>query len=210
MDLKEIKLEYVRDELNLDDLNKNPYIQLKNWLDQAIKLEVSYPNAVSISTVNKENIPSTRIVLIKNVSDNGLVFFTDYDSQKGLDIESNNNVSILFFWKELDRQIRLTGKAYKTSRADSEEYFNSRARESQINAYASNQSKTTTKKLLYTSVENITKKFKNKEIECPTNWGGYNVTIEAIEFWQGRPNRLHDRFKYSKSKSGWDIKRLCP
>jgi pyridoxamine 5'-phosphate oxidase len=210
MDLKDIKLEYIREELNQDDLNKEPVLQLQKWLKEAQKSEISYPNAVTLATVNSSGVPLTRIVLIKEITENGIHIFTDYSSQKGIDIQKNNNVSILFFWKELDRQIRVTGKATKLTLEESKEYFYSRPRESQISALASSQSSVVKKKELLESVETLTKNLEGKKVEYPETWGGYTVSYDSFEFWQGRPNRLHDRFQYEKQDTNWKIDRLSP
>jgi pyridoxamine 5'-phosphate oxidase len=210
MDLKDIKLEYIREELNQKDLNKDPIQQIQKWFKEAQISEISYPNAVTLATVNKHGVPSTRIVLVKEITNNGIIFFTDYASQKGIDLKSNNNVSILFFWKELDRQIRISGLATKISKEDSKEYFYSRSRDSQISALASNQSSTVSKEELVSRVKSINKEFEGKEIKFPETWGGYIVSYNSFEFWQGRPNRLHDRFQYEKKAKDWNIQRLSP
>lgn len=211
MNLEDIKLEYIREELNIEQLEKDPLDQFQKWMNQAIKTEISYPNAVTMTTVSEDNIPSSRIVLTKDISDKGITIYTDYHSDKGRDIEYNKNVSLLYFWKELDRQIRITGKASKTTREESQRYFHSRPKESQISAFISSQSKETTKEELYMRKANALNEFSNKEVPCPEQWGGYLISIEKIEFWQGRPNRLHDRFVYTKEdNSNWKITRLQP
>jgi pyridoxamine 5'-phosphate oxidase len=210
MDLKDIKLEYIREELNQKDLNKDPIQQIQKWFKEAQISEISYPNAVTLATVNKHGIPSTRIVLIKEITNDGIIFFTDYTSQKGIDLECNNNVSILFFWKELDRQIRISGLATKLSKEDSKEYFYTRSRDAQISALASNQSSAVSKEELVSRVKSINKEFEGKEIKFPETWGGYIVSYNSFEFWQGRPNRLHDRFQYEQKTENWNIQRLSP
>lgn len=210
MDLKDIKLEYIREELNQKDLNNDPSQQLQKWFKEAQFSEISYPNAVTLATVDKNGVPSTRIVLVKEITSNGIIFFTDYGSEKALNIENNNQVSILFFWKELDRQIRVVGEASKISLEESKEYFYSRPRESQISALASNQSSPITKEELVNRVNTIAEEFEGKEVKFPQTWGGYIVSYKSFEFWQGRPNRLHDRFQYKKEASNWNIERLSP
>jgi len=210
MKLKDIKLEYVREELNTEDLKANPYDQLHDWMNDVIQAEITYPNAATLSTVSADHIPSSRTVLIKDYHELGITFFSDYTSAKAMDINSNKNVSLLFFWKELDRQIRINGQVSKIDPMKSENYWNSRPKESQISAMASNQSSIISKEELYEHVNQLNSEFKNKTIPCPPNWGGYLVSIDSAEFWQGRPNRLHDRFKYTKHKSSWQIQRLAP
>ncbi|MCT4641892.1 MAG: pyridoxamine 5'-phosphate oxidase [Bacteriovoracaceae bacterium] len=208
MNLKDIILEYHQKELTKQMLNECPYTELKSWMDDAIEKEVSYPNAATLATVDKDNTPSNRVILIKDISSSGVTFFTNYESQKGQDILNNPNVSISIFWKEFDRQIRIKGKATKTDRQTSEEYFNSRSPLSQVSAIISDQSQVVTKEKLHGDFEAL--KDTKAILECPNNWGGYRVNIDSIEFWQGRPNRLHDRFIYKKEKSNWKIDRLAP
>jgi pyridoxamine 5'-phosphate oxidase len=210
MDLKDIKLEYNREELNLDNLATTPFEQINKWFSQALKAEISYANAATLSTVSKNQIPSSRIVLIKEIKSSGITFFTNFESDKSQDISSNSTVSLLFFWKELDRQIRITGKASKVSREESKEYFASRPKDSQISALASHQSKPVSKESLYSKVSDLSTEYTDKIVPCPENWGGYLVSYEEIEIWQGRPNRLHDRFCYKSNGGSWKISRLSP
>ncbi|MDP7319876.1 MAG: pyridoxamine 5'-phosphate oxidase [Bacteriovoracaceae bacterium] len=210
MDLKDIKLEYIREELNLEDLASDPIIQLKSWLKEITELQISYPNAATLCTIDKNGFPSSRIVLTKEVTADTIIFFTDYRSHKALDIEACNKVSVLFFWKELDRQVRIKGKATKASQKTSQEYFKTRPKESQISAMASHQSQKITKESLYTEVQRLKELYETKSLNCPETWGGYHISFEEVEFWQGRPNRLHDRFLYEKIKNQWHIARLSP
>jgi pyridoxamine 5'-phosphate oxidase len=210
MDLKNIKLEYIREELDIKDLAPTPLEQVKKWFEEAIKAEISYPNAASLATISKDNIPSNRIVLIKEINENGVQFFTDYTSSKGQDLDTNPIASILLFWKELDRQIRITGKVSKTSREVSQAYFAKRPKESQISATASMQSKSIDKEKLQSEVKNLQDEFKNKDVECPSRWGGFHIELNEVEIWQGRPNRLHDRFLYKFIDNDWKIDRLSP
>jgi pyridoxamine 5'-phosphate oxidase len=208
MDLKKIKLEYYRDELNLEDLDRDPLQQFKIWFDQAIKSEITYPNAATIATMGEDFYPQNRVILIKEVNSQGLVFFTNYDSAKGNQIQNNNKASLNIFWKELDRQIRVNGRLSKISSVESEEYFYSRPRASQISAIASPQSQMITKEELHAKVQKLEKEYPDK-LPMPKNWGGYLLTPVRFEFWQGRPNRLHDRFIY-ENKNGWKPFRVGP
>lgn len=211
MNLKDIKLEYNREELNRENLLKNPYEQVNKWFNEAISQGVSYPNAASLATVCVNSIPSVRTILIKDINLGGVTFFTNYNSRKARDIQTNQTVSLLLFWKELDRQIRITGKVTKTSKETSQHYFSTRSRESQVSALASNQSDVTTKEKLEDELERINKLYsENEKIPCPENWGGFNISFEEVEVWQGRPNRLHDRFKYEQENNEWLIRRLAP
>lgn len=209
MDLKKIKLEYIRDELNVSDLASDPLVQFKKWFQEALKCELSYPNAATLSTIDKDHFPQSRVILIKEINDQGLVFFTNYESAKAQQIQANNKVGLNIFWKELDRQIRVTGRLTKISVSESADYFYSRPRESQISAIASPQSSPVTKEELVKEIERIKKKYPEK-LPMPKNWGGFILRPFKMEFWQGRPNRLHDRFLYEPSSRGHKITRLAP
>lgn len=211
MDLKKIILEYHQKELSISMLDIDPFKQFNHWMQDALKENISYPNTVTLATVDKHGLPQARIVLIKDLTDEGVIFFTNYDSAKGQDISNNNKVGLNIFWKELDRQIRINGTAKKISPKESEEYFRSRSRESQISAIVSPQSEVINKEKLLKEIERIDKAFpETKDLPMPKNWGGYLVAPEVFEFWQGRPNRFHDRFKYIKENHNWKIVQLGP
>lgn len=211
MDLKDIQLEYLQDELHIKDLNPNPVLQLQTWMEQITSAEVSYPNAATLGTYSKEQFPQTRIILVKEIDETGISFFTDYRSHKAQDIENNSKVSLLFFWKEFDRQVRITGLAKKMEPEQSKKYFQSRPRESQISAWSSHQSQANNKEQLYANVEATKEKFKDQDpLPLPDFWGGYIIEYRSFEFWQGRPNRLHDRFYYNLENNNWKIERLDP
>lgn len=198
---------------NLDEktARANPFEQFEIWLNEAIASQTDEPNAMVVTTVSGESKPSSRIVLLRGFDRNGLVFYTNYESQKGREIAENNHVALLFFWAKLERQIRIEGKISKISRQKSREYFSSRPRESQIGAWASAQSREIeSRNELEEKTLQLEKKFANCDIPCPPFWGGYIVKPESFEFWQGRKSRLHDRLKYLKIKSGWQIERLSP
>lgn len=211
MDLKKIRDEYLQKELNLSDLDSHPFTQLKNWFELALKAEITYPNAANLATVDANGIPHSRIILIKDIKSESVTFFTDYSSDKGNQIEHNQNICLNIFWKEFDRQVRMNGIARKISHEESEAYFQSRPKESQISATASQQSKKVNKEELVGLVKELTQKYADQEIlPCPENWGGYEVQISEFEFWQGRPTRLHDRFKYTQTSQGWECFRVSP
>jgi len=167
---------------------------------------------MSVATVGKDMQPSLRLVYLRDISENGFVFYTNYGSQKAEDIAENNKVALNFYWVELERQIRIQGKVFKVSEEMSDTYFNSRPRESQIGAWASAQStELTSRQVLEEKVIELTKKFENQSIPRPKHWGGYIVQPSKIEFWQGRPNRLHDRLVYTRTETNdWEISRIAP
>lgn len=210
MNLQDIKLEYIREELNKEDLKSTPYEQFKAWMQEIIESEITYPNAAFISTVSADGIPNSRTILVKDHSEDGLVLFSDYTSQKALELAENNNASLLFFWKEFDRQIRIQGKISKIDPLESEKYWDSRPKESQISAMASNQSSEISKQELQDRVNHLNEEFKDKPVPKPPTWGGYRISFDVVEFWQGRPNRLHDRFRYTQNSGEWKIDRLAP
>ena len=194
------------------DLNENPIVQFENWWQKAVESKIEEPNAMALATCDPLGKPSARIVLLKEIKDNGFVFFTNYQSRKGKEIEENPFVSLLFFWKELERQVRIEGKIKKIPAAESDEYFNSRPPESRIGAWSSPQSNViNSRDTLQKNVEKYTSQFGTKNIPRPEFWGGYIVEPQRIEFWQGRPGRLHDRLQYSLTENNeWIIKRLAP
>lgn len=211
MDLKDIRSEFSKGELSKNQVDKNPIAQFKHWFKQAVELEISEVNAMTIATAKRNGLPSARIVLLKEVDDLGFVFFTNYEGRKGIELEQNPNAALLFFWKELERQVRIEGKVEKTTNNESELYFNSRPLESKISAIISKQSEVVQNRefLEEKYVKSLKKNFE-KEIERPENWGGYRVIPEKVEFWQGRTNRLHDRILYTRINNEWEIERLEP
>jgi pyridoxamine 5'-phosphate oxidase len=211
-----MRLDSIRNEYNLSGLTKknvdsNPFRQFENWLKVALDSEEKEPTAMSLSTIGTDGFPHSRIVLLKFFNENGFVFFTNYCSEKGKSIEKNPAVSLHFFWPLLEQQIRISGKAEKTSHQISEKYFTERPLESQIAAWASEQSmEIPSREYLEKRFEAYRKTFENKTPILPSFWGGYNVIPHKFEFWQGRANRLHDRILYEKNGKTWAIKRLAP
>ena len=208
----EIRRSYQLASLNESDLFPQPMTMFYKWWDEALDAEISEPNAMILATVNAQGQPSARTVLLKTASDEGFEFYTNYTSQKGREIEQNPKVSIVFLWKELERQIRIDGVAEKIDPEKSQVYFQSRPRGSQIGAWASPQSQEIPdRRMLEEEVERITDQFENVDpLPCPDHWGGYLVKPHTIEFWQGRSDRLHDRFRYTKHDANWIINRLAP
>jgi pyridoxamine 5'-phosphate oxidase len=211
LSLKNIRREYKLMELNKNNINQDPFRQFGIWLKDAMGSGNPEPTAMSLTTMSSDNRPSTRIVLLKNATDIGFEFFTNYQSKKGKQIKDNPFASILFFWPELERQVRIEGKIEKLDPQDCDEYFKIRPEESQIGAWASPQSLIipNRKTLLdwYQEFENI---FKTTAMTRPAHWGGYRLIPDLFEFWQGREKRLHDRIEYVICKDGWDIHRLAP
>lgn len=211
MDLAEFRKEYSDRGLHRDELNPDPTVQFSQWFIQATELEVHEPNAMTLATVDESGMPQQRTVLLKYYDRDGFVFFTNYGSAKAKQIAANPKVSLLFPWITLERQVIVQGRAEKISSAESLRYFASRPRESQIGAWVSNQSEViSSRKFLMQKLSEIREKFQQGEIPLPSFWGGYRVVPEAIEFWQGGPARLHDRFLYRKSGDAWAIERLSP
>jgi pyridoxamine 5'-phosphate oxidase len=198
--------------LERKDLHQDPVLQFEKWFLQAKESGMIEPNAMSLATVNPEGQPSVRTVLLKFFDRDGFVFFTNYESKKAKDIEGNAKVSLLFPWLDLQRQVKIIGYAEKVPASQSIKYFLSRPRGSQLGAWCSNQSSViTTRSLLQAKFDEMKRKFEGKEVPLPSFWGGYKVIPLEIEFWQGRKNRLHDRFNYSLQEDGiWSIERLAP
>lgn len=197
--------------LDREDLNADPIVQFEDWFRYACDTVSLDPNALTLSTVDSQMRPSSRTVLLKSFDERGFVFFTNYESRKAVDIDENPNVSLLFFWADAARQVKIRGTAEKISAKESLTYFLSRPRGSQIGAWVSAQSSViSSRSLLENKFQEIKQKFKNKDVTLPSFWGGYRVIPDEIEFWQGRRNRLHDRFEYTRSDDGWDVERLAP
>ena len=194
------------------DLDPDPIKQFSNWFTAAIEAEIRDVNAMSLATAGRDAKPSVRVVLLKGFDQDGFVFFTNYESEKGVQLEANPYASLAFYWIELDRQIRIAGKTEKTSRQESEGYFHSRPIGSQLGAWASRQSEVLDgRRVLDARMVEMTERFGDNPIPLPPHWGGYRVEPDTMEFWQGRPNRLHDRFRYRRQTDGsWLIERLAP
>ena len=210
--IADIRKDYQLQSLLESDIEKNPIDQFSTWWNQAIESQIDEVNAMTLATVDANHKPSARIVLLKEFDENGFVFFTNYNSKKGLDMLNNKNVALVFFWKELERQVRIEGTVEKVSEGISDAYFNSRPEMSRIGAWASPQSTVIhSREILETNFQMYQTEFEKKEINRPPHWGGYIVKPELIEFWQGRSSRLHDRMVYEKDGGNeWRINRLAP
>ena len=209
VDIRNIRKDYTKNILDESSLLENPLDLFIIWLNEAITYELKEPNAMALSTVFN-NKPKTRIVLLKQILKEKFIFFTNYNSNKSKEIEKNPYISLTFFWEEMQRQVRIEGIATKTSEIISDEYFSMRNRESQIAAWVSNQSEEVTKEELENRLIIFNEKFKDISIPRPNHWGAYEVNPTLIEFWQGGPNRLHNRFVYEKNSSIWSKKRIAP
>ena len=209
--LKNIRRDYKHSELSKASVNKDPFVQFKNWFSEIVDAKIIDPSAMVLATVAETNMPSTRIVLLKEVDVKGFVFFTNYLSRKAKDLEINPNASLLFYWKEMDRQLRIEGIIEKVKTKISEDYFHTRPRESQISTWVSKQSSIIPdREFLDNKYDELDEEFGNDEIPLPAYWGGYRLIPEYFEFWQGRESRLHDRICYRKEKGNWKIFRLAP
>jgi pyridoxamine 5'-phosphate oxidase len=210
-DIADLRREYSMKPLHRANLDSNPFSQFDNWFEEALQAEAMDPNAMSIATVATNGQPSIRTVLLKYYDEDGFVFYTNLGSRKADEIDGNDRVALLFYWHELHRQIKIIGRAERISAADNIRYFMRRPRDSQIGAWVSRQSSIiSSRSILENKFAEIKQKYANGEIPLPSFWGGYRVVPTDIEFWQGRENRLHDRFMYTSADAGWDIERLAP
>ena len=212
INLAGIRQEYTNGGLRESELPGNPLLLFDRWLQEAIDARVNEPTAVIVGTVSADGKPSTRTVMLKGLSDGIFIFYTNYDSRKGKQLAHNPFISLSFVWHELERQVHIEGKATKVSPKESDEYFRQRPYKSRIGARISPQSRPIANRMqLMRSFVQEAARWIGKEVERPENWGGYAVTPTRMEFWQGRPNRLHDRFLYTlESKGSWKISRLAP
>ncbi len=211
MDISNFRHEYVKGGLEYADLADSPVEQFSTWFAQAGKTDIPDPNAMVLATVSKEGQPSQRTVLLKYYDEAGFVFFTNRESRKAREMKGNPRVNLHFVWLDLERQISIAGRAEPISAAESARYFMSRPRDSQIAAWVSNQSsRISSRQILMQKFQEMKQKFSNGDVPLPSFWGGYRVVPSTVEFWQGRKNRLHDRFLYVRSEGGWEVERLAP
>ena len=211
MDISNLREEYTQAGLSRASLLSSPFEQFELWFRQAQQAQLAEPNAMSLATASDRAVPALRTVLLKYFDDNGFVFFTNYSSNKARDISVNPQVALMFPWVALERQVVIQGRAEKISSAESLRYFLSRPPGSQLGAWVSHQSSVITgRKVLEMKLAQMQQKFRDGKIPLPDFWGGYRVVPEKIEFWQGRPSRLHDRFLYSRQAGEWHIDRLAP
>lgn len=211
-DISALRRNYTRESLSETGVKPDPFQQFDHWFREALNSELPEPNAMTLATAGRDGRPGARTVLLKGFDHQGFVFYTNFESRKGQEIDENPNVALLFTWLELERQIRIEGTAARVSEAEAEAYFQSRPKGSQIGAWASPQSQVIPgREALEQKMEELNETFKHDEnLPLPPFWGGYRVHPDHFEFWQGRENRLHDRIRYTRTDTGWKIERLAP
>lgn len=211
MSLRDRRVQYETAGLDLADLAATPIQQWHRWYDEAVEAGVAEPNAMTVSSIDAEGQPDARVVLAREVNDEGIVFYTNYESAKGIQLAGAPFASAVFAWLDLHRQVRVRGEIEVVSSEESDAYFASRPRESQIGAWASAQSQVITgREELEAAVVEMTQRFMGGDVPRPPHWGGLRIVPSTVEFWQGRPSRLHDRFRYAWAGTQWSISRLAP
>lgn len=211
LDLAALRRDYALASLGERDVDADPVRQFERWFADAVSARVPEPNAMTLSTATRDGVPSGRIVLLKGVDANGFVFFTDYRSRKGVELGENPLAALTFLWKEIERQVRITGSVSRVSTQESEDYFRTRPPGSRLGAWASRQSSViASREELEAQLEEVAQRFPNGDVPLPPHWGGFRVMPDEIELWQGRQSRLHDRLLYRRRDNGWEISRLSP
>ena len=210
-DLTHVRKEYSRHSLDELDVDLNPFVQFQQWFEQAVKAELPEPNAMALATATPDGRPSVRMVLLKGFDERGFVFYTNYEGRKSVELAANPQAAVLFFWVELERQVRIEGTVEKTSKQESDEYFKTRPLESRLSAWASRQSSIIpSRSFLEQKMSDLEHRYANREVPLPPFWGGFRIQPQVFEFWQGRENRLHDRVRYMLQGGVWHIERVSP
>jgi pyridoxamine 5'-phosphate oxidase len=209
--MHEQRKEHALSSVSEEDLDPDPVRQFGLWFEQAARSGVAESNAAALATATPDGRPSVRMVLLRGADDRGFAFFTNYESRKARELEANPHAALVFFWHDLERQVRIEGRVERVSGEESDRYFQGRPRGAQLGAWASPQSEVVGRETLEKRFGELERQYSKREIPRPPNWGGYRLVPDSIEFWQGRPNRLHDRLRYTKRPDGqWRIERLAP
>ena len=207
----DLRKEYTRAGLSESDVDPDPVEQFRRWFDEALEADLHEPNAMTVATAAPDGRPSARVVLLKVFDERGFVFYTNYEGRKGRELEENPRAALLFYWGELERQVRIEGTVSRTSEGESDAYYASRPRGSRLGAWASEQSRAVEgREVLEGRARDLEVEYEGREVPRPAFWGGYRVEPEVVEFWQGRESRLHDRISYRRGDGGWEIERLQP
>ena len=213
MSIADLRRDYARATLTEHDVDPDPVRQFERWLEEAIAARLHEPTAMTLATAAADGTPSARIVLLKGIDERGFVFFTDYRSRKGRELDENPRAALTFYWGELERQVRITGHVSRVSREESERYYRTRPAASRLGAWASHQSQViASRAVLEDQLAEVTGRFGDQDIPLPPHWGGFRVSPQELAFWQGRPNRLHDRIRFVRPEreSRWRVERLSP
>jgi pyridoxamine 5'-phosphate oxidase len=210
--MPDLNRQYSQPPLRKSDVDPDPFKEFQKWYEEAMAVIPILPNAMTLATATRDALPSARVVLLKEFDERGFVFYTNYESQKSRELDENPRATLSFYWAELERQVRITGSVTRTSREESEIYFRTRPRDSQLGAWASKQSEViSNREVLEDKMARLVADYEGREVPLPDEWGGFRLAPELIEFWQGRPSRLHDRLRYTRQRNGlWLIERLSP